>query len=275
MVNKQESLEQINNEIKEFIGCEQGELFIEPKEQISDYQNIKAELLAPTPVKNKKTGKTQQYVDWINSAFCSGTLTWSAQPHNIVERAMKDYSFEKLEEQTFKILKNRMINAAFENICFVFKLTNVPRAITHQIVRHRQMAFGQQGYRATSCYSDAVRMPMSIYDLLLDKQRELLDDFTSTVKSCRATYKKLIEAGIPLEQARNIMPMGTCTKITVVMRLRDMIDYVKARTGDLIQDEHTYIVCLMMAELKKKFPDFYAVMKKFVPNISETMKKYL
>jgi thymidylate synthase (FAD) len=191
---------------------------------------------------------------------------------------MDSLSLEEKEKKLFYILKKRPISVALEGVSFNFRIFNIPRSMTHQIVRHRQMAFGQQSYRVSSCYADAIRVPQS----LLDKPNQthpltkyLLAEFIDAVKKCREVYKKLIIAGIPMEQARNIMPMGTCTKIGVTMRLRDMIDYVKGRTGDIAQDEHTYIVCLMLKELKDKQNKFFEVIKIFVPGVEKTMSEYL
>ena len=140
------------------------------------------------------------------------------------------------------------------------------------------MAFGQQSYRVSSCYSDAVRVPQS----LLDRKARgdpvasaLVASFKDAVQHVRQVYKYMIEQGVPMEQARNIMPMGTCTKIAVTMRLRDLIDYVKGRTSDIAQDEHTYMVCLMLKELKQYQPKFFNVIKVFCPKAEEVMEKYL
>ena len=59
------------------------------------------------------------------------------------------------------------------------------------------------------------------------------------------------------------------------MRLRDLIDYVKGRTGDIAMDEHSYMVSLMLQEVKTKQPDFFNVVKLFAPKAIEVMDKYL
>jgi thymidylate synthase ThyX len=151
--------------------------------------------------------------------------------------------------------------------------------MTHQIVRARQMAFGQQSYRVSSCYSDPVRVPVTLEERMIGGEEgaravELHEQYIEAVKTVRKTYRDLIEFGIPMEQARCIMPMGTCTKIGVTMRLRDMIEYFKGRTGDIAQDEHTYIVCLMAKEMRDKQPEFFKFILSKVTNLETTMEKY-
>jgi len=270
MTNKEANNDYIIAEEEKYLGKAIGDMFVEPKEQASGYANMDVVLLSPL--------SSTAYFDWVNSAFYSSLCTWDKTPQESVSEMLATESFLHKEKLLLNIIKERPISVALEGVVFNFKITNVPRSLTHQIVRHRQMAFGQQSYRVSSCYSDAVRIPQSLLDMKIANNVsaiELSDEFVKAVKSCRAIYKKLIQFGIPMEQARNIMPMGTCTKIAVVMRLRDLIDYVKGRTGAIAMDEHTYLVCLMLRELKNKQPEFFNVVKLFVPKVEETMNKYL
>jgi flavin-dependent thymidylate synthase len=267
MTTKEASEEYIVAEEIDFLGAPVGDRFVEPEKEISGYDNLKVELTLPI--------SKEAYADWVSAALYNSLCTWDATPHLPIV-AMDKLSLEEKEKKLFYILKKRPISVAFEGTTFNFRILNVPRSMTHQIVRHRQMAFGQQSYRVSSCYSDAVRVPQSLLDAEKTAENtKLIADFEEAVINNRKVYKELILAGIPMEQARNIMPMGTCTKIGITMRLRDMIDYVKGRTGDIAQDEHTYIVCLMLKELKEKQNKFYEVIKMFVPKVEETMAKYL
>mgnify|MGYP001570046089 CR=1 FL=1 len=264
MTVKEADIAYILAEEKKFLGTEIGNFFEEPERQVAGYESIKVELTSPTG--------TEAYVDWVNSAFYNSLSTWDKSPEKFVSEMHENYNIEQKENLLFNIIKERPISVALEGTTFCFKVTGIPRTQTHQIVRARQAAFGQTSLRVASCYSEPIRVPQS----LLEKENntELLDVFVKTVKMCRETYKRLIESGIPMEQARNIMPMGTCTNIGMCMNLRTLIDYVKGRTGDIAQDEHTYIVCLMMDELRKKQPKFFNVVKMFVPNVETTMEKY-
>lgn len=269
MTNKEADEKYIIAEEIEFLGAPVGDRFIEPETEISGYNNMKVELTAPTT--------NQAYKDWVSAALYNSLCTWDTTPHLPVTK-MDKLSLEEKANKLFYILKKRPISVALEGVSFNFRITNIPRSLTHQLVRHRAMAFGQQSYRVSSCYSDPVRAPQSLFEKAQagDKKAEgLLADYVFAVRQSRDVYKKLIEAGVPMEQARNIMPMGTCTKIGVTMRLRDLIDYVKGRTGDIAMDEHSYMVSLMLQEVKTKQPDFFNVVKLFAPKAIEVMDKYL
>lgn len=268
MINKEANNEYIVSEEIEFLGQPIGHNFEEPEQQVAGYESIKVELLAGS-----------DYRAWVEAALYASLVTWDTTPQIPVSKLQHEL-FDKKENLLMNMLAKRPISVALEGAVFTFKLTGVPRAMTHQIVRHRQMSFGQQSYRVSSCYSDPVRVPVSLLELMKcgdpeDPSEELYKAYVDAVKQVRKVYKALIDFGVPMEQARCIMPMGTCTKIAVTMRLRDMIEYFKGRTGDIAQDEHTYIVCLMAKEMKEKQPEFFNFIKNQVKGLEETMNKYL
>lgn len=265
MANKEANEKYIIDEEVEFLGAPVGHNFEEPEQQVAGYETIKVELMAGS-----------DYKQWVKAALYNSLCTWDTTPQIPVSKMM-DWDFEKQEKTLMFMLTKRPISVALEGAVFNFKITGVPRAMTHQIVRHRQMAFGQQSYRVSSCYSDPVRIPVSLLERLgkEDYQAEAMhEEYIEIVMKVRKMYKDLIQAGIPMEQARCIMPMGTCTKIGVTMRLRDMIEYFNGRTSDITQDEHTYLVCLLAKEMRDKQPEFFNFIKTKAKGLEETMKKY-
>lgn len=279
MANKEANNKYIVDEEIEFLGAPVGHNFEEPEQQVAGYDTINVELLSAS-----------DYSQWVRAAFYASLVTWDTTPQIPVSYQMNELLFEHMEERLLSMLSKRPISVALEAAVFTFKITGIPRSMTHQIVRHRQMAFGQQSYRVSSCYSDPVRVPVSLLEAIEQKgieplyedaeekkqaAKNLLNEYVEAVKNVRHVYKHLIEFGIPMEQARNIMPMGTCTKIAVTMRLRDMIEYFQGRTSDITQDEHTYLVCLMAQEMKIQQPEFFKFITSRAKGLEDTMNKYL
>jgi len=262
MANKEAHKEYIEAEEVEFLGEPVGHNFEEPKHQVAGYESISVKLLS-----------SSDYWEWVKAAYYASLVTWDTTPQLPVSKAMDEDAIN-LEERLLYMLSKRPISVALEGAVFTFKLTGIPRAMTHQIVRHRQMSFGQQSYRVSSCYSDPVRIPVSLLERTEEGSDEMIKKYIKTVKDMRKVYKELIEFGIPMEQARAIMPMGTCTKIAVTMRLRDMIEYFKGRTSGIAQDEHTYIVCLMAREMKENQPEFFKFIISKVTDLEEIMEDY-
>ena len=215
----------IKKEENEFLGKEIKNKFPKgfPFQEIRSYDSINVEMLyAP------------DYTAWIHSNIYAALTTWDSEPERPVSNLHECGEFREQEKRLLYILKQRPISAVLESAVFQFKITGLPRSMTHQLVRHRGMSFNQESFRVSSCYSCSVRAPQELY---VKRKLKLLNEYSKVVKQCRNMYKKLIDNGVPVEQARNIMPMGTLTKITATMRLKDMIDYFKARTLDIAQDE--------------------------------------
>ena len=273
MTQKEANKDYIVAEEIEFLDAPVGHNFEEPEKEVAGYESIKVELLGGS-----------DYKEWVKAAMYASLVTWDTTPQLPVTK-LQEQPFERQEELFLRMLSKRPISVALEGAVFTFKITGIPRAMTHQIVRHRQMSFGQQSYRVSSCYSDPVRFPVSLQEKINDevenenntemKYVNLGADYIKAVKTVRKVYKELIDAGIPMEQARSIMPMGTCTKIAATMRLRDMIEYFKGRTSAIAQDEHTYMVCLMAEQMKIHKPEFFNFIKSRATNIEDVMAQYL
>jgi thymidylate synthase (FAD) len=259
MTVKKADEEYIKAEERQFLGKEVGDMFVEPENQLADYSSIKVELTNPI--------REGAYEDWVNSAFYNALATWDREPQHVVSEMHENATLEEKENLLFGILKDRPISVALEGISFSYKITGVPRSMTAQICRHRNMAYGEMSMRVASAYSEPVRVPNG-----LNPQQQ--QEYENIVKDCKLVYKRLIQSGVPMEQARNILPLGTLTKIGVTTTLRFLIDYVRGRTSGITQDEHTYIVCLLLKEIREKQPKFYDIIISKCPNAEELMEEY-
>lgn len=235
---KETTLEDIKKEELEFARGQVKNRFVEPSQQVAGYESIKIELIY-----------NPNYKDFINAAYYVALTTWDQTGSDLVSSE----SLEEREEIVKYMLKKRQISAIMEMPVFVFRMTGVPRSMTHQIVRHRTMSFSQQSFRVSSCYPDPVRLPNNLSDNLKLK-------YIKSVENIRDLYREMINNGISMEQARNIMPMGTTTKIIMVTNFKSLKDYVKARTLNIAQDEHTYITELILKELEYKSYGFYELL---------------
>ena len=244
---KKATKEYIEKEELDFLGAKIEDIFVPNKINICGYESTDVELLSAT-----------RYKDWINGAFYSCFATWDMEPTQPVRKMMKTLSFAEKEKKVLHMLKSRPISAALESAVFTFRISGVPRTFLAQITRHRQMSFGVQSMRVNSTFNNRVRAPQVLIDA---EDKEQLTLFEHTVRLCKTLYKDMIEAGIPMEQARLIMPMGTTTTMSAVMRLKDIKDYIRARTSAIAQDEHTQVVGELLKVFKEKQPEYYNILK--------------
>jgi len=135
-------------------------------------------------------------------------------------------SIKKVNEEK----KQRIINvinsghfSIMEFADFTFKISEVSRSLSHQLVRHRIASYAQQSQRHVIPNSDVVIPPsikaninaLVIYDNLINRASE--------------AYFKLLKRGIPKEDARYLLPNATYTTIVVKMNARTLNEFFDLR----------------------------------------------
>ena len=103
--------------------------------------------------------------------------------------------------------------SALEHASYTFAIDGVSRALTHQLVRHRLASYNQQSQR----YVSYAEEPTFIVPPSVASDPEALKRFKAANASAFAEYRGLIEAGIPAEDARYLLPNAMETKIVVTM----------------------------------------------------------
>jgi thymidylate synthase (FAD) len=132
------------------------------------------------------------------------------------------------DEQVSKVLATIMKSghfSALEHASYTFAIDNVSRALTHQLVRHRVASFNQQSQRyVTHTGEPEIVLPKTIGD-----DPETMAAFNTAIDIAYATYAQLIEAGIPAEDARYVLPNACTSKIVVTMNIRELLHFFEVR----------------------------------------------
>ena len=76
-------------------------------------------------------------------------------------------------------------------------------------------------------------------------------------------YKNLIKDGVAKECAREVLPMGTPTKLYMNGTLRSWIHYCDLRCGNGTQKEHRAIALDIKQLIKQNYPQVYEVISRF------------
>ena len=157
------------------------------------------------------------------------------------------------EEKMLKLI-SRVISSGhystIEHIQVSFAISNVSRACTHQLVRHRHMSFSQksQRYVKEKGQFDYLTPPT------IERNNELKEKYDEFMGKISAFYEELTEAGIPAEDARFILPNATSSSMVASLNLREMIHLANIRLCTRAQDEIRYLVRLMCNALVKEEP---------------------
>lgn len=133
---------------------------------------------------------------------------------------------------------------------FTFRISGVSRALTHQLVRHRMASFAQRSQRY--CVEDGFSFvtPSSV-----QKKPEAAALYENTIKTIQEAYAKLVEAGVPAEDARMLLPNACCTEICVKMNLRELIHFANERLCACAQWEIRRMARAMVDAVIEVAPD--------------------
>ena len=159
-------------------------------------------------------------------------------------------------DDTEKMLKliERVISSGhystIEHIQVSFAISNVSRACTHQLVRHRHMSFSQKSQR----YVKEKGQFDYIIPPTIDRNPELKEKFVSFMGEISGKYQEFLEAGIPAEDARSVLPNATATSMVASLNLRELIHLANLRLCTRAQKEIRILVKRMCDALIEEEP---------------------
>lgn len=136
-------------------------------------------------------------------------------------------------------------HSALEHASLTFAIDGVSRSLTHQLVRHRIASYNQQSQRYVTSKAINVVTPHTI------EGTELQELFDEAMQNAWAAYDKLLDAGIPAEDARYVLPNAAVTKIVVTMNMRELLHFFSVRCCKRAQWEIREMA-LQMLELAKQ-----------------------
>jgi len=136
------------------------------------------------------------------------------------------------------------IQSSFEFVRYIFNIEGVSRNFTHQLVRTRNACYAQESQRTVDVRNSEV---LGLGDDHLTQEAANL--------SMRA-YGHLIDCGVPVQDARSILPTGIETSITMGVSLRELMHMGEVRLCTRTQGEYQEVFKAMKAEVLKVHPYF-------------------
>lgn len=123
--------------------------------------------------------------------------------------------------------------SVLEHASFTFGIDGISRVTSHQLVRHRIASFSQQSQRYVTLKErfDTVVPPT------VKERRDLEERFQAQIDALHGLYAELVEAGIPAEDARYLLPNATCTNLVMTMNARELLHFFELRCCERAQWE--------------------------------------
>lgn len=141
------------------------------------------------------------------------------------------------------------IKSSWEFVTYIFKITTVTRAFTHQIVRTRTGSYAQQAMRVVDAREHPILLPPSI-----EANAEWLAEWQKVEQALMAGYSKLVDMGAPMQDARGLLPTNITTSITAQFNLRSLHEMAKLRLCTRTQGEYQDVFRRMREEVLKIHP---------------------
>ena len=164
-------------------------------------------------------------------------------PQNIFDNADDETKMLKLVR---KVMSSGHLST-IEHIQVSFAVSNISRSCSHQLVRHRHMSFSQKSQRYVKENQFEYLIPQTI-----NSNEELKEKFVSFMEEISKTYNDFIEAGIPAEDARAVLPNACATSMVVSTNLRELIHVANLRLCSRAQTEIRLLIKAMCDELIAK-----------------------
>jgi flavin-dependent thymidylate synthase len=137
----------------------------------------------------------------------------------------------------FAASQKNKLQAPLEFIDLHFLIENVSRGFTHQMVRQRTAVYVQESMRFAVKDQAVweVSLPPSLENLDDDDPRRVIWD--TTVGAISSAYNALINAGIPAEDARGLLPTNIATRLHYKSNLRNLAEQSGVRLCSQAQAE--------------------------------------
>jgi len=156
------------------------------------------------------------------------------------------------KERLIKLAIKLGHESVLEHASFTFLATGLSRVCTHQLVRHRLFSFSQQSFRHTAPTDFVIPGTIKNNKSALALTEGMLEDL-------KKMYERLLEMGIPKEDARYIMPQGSTSNIVFTANARELRHFFKLRLDKHAQAEIRELAERMLDLVKPIAPTIFGV----------------
>ena len=142
--------------------------------------------------------------------------------------------------------------SVLEHAYATFRIFGISRAATHQLVRHRLCSFSQKSQRYVKEREAAFIVPPRI-----KANPEAVSIFEHCVSASRDIYNRLIDMGIPKEDARFVLPNAVSSEIVMSANFREIRHILLTRGTIHAQWEVRELAVRILRLMKNEAPDVF------------------
>ena len=138
------------------------------------------------------------------------------------------------------------IPSSWEFVDLTFAINNVSRATAQQITRTRTASFAMQSQRTTDMSNVTWDAPNS--------EAITKAEYSGLMKSHIKDYSYLVNKGVSLEDARDLLPIGVHCNLIAKYNLRGLVDLVRARKSLRAQGPYREVAQQMKEQVLAVWP---------------------
>lgn len=159
-------------------------------------------------------------------------------------------------EPNLSVLKKTIASgheSVIEHVSFTFKIDGVSRSLLAQLTRHRIASFSVESQRYVDMRNVQYVVPESIKKnpVCLKLWKNLMDEITDA-------YSAFVDAGIPKEDARSVLPNAACTSLVLTMNARELRHFFSLRCCNRAQWEIRRMADEMLKICRERCPVLFA-----------------
>ena len=168
------------------------------------------------------------------------------------EYYLKHYPDEKVG--MWVVAAARGFPSVLEHVVMTFLIEGCSRVCTHQLVRHRIASYTQESQRYSAIEPSFV-LPESV------EQAGLSKDYLGLLREANRLYLRLLESGVPYEDARYALPQAIASRLVMTVNLRELLHIACLRVAREAQWEIRYVVSKMVEEAARVIPEIEEAVK--------------
>jgi len=128
------------------------------------------------------------------------------------------------------------------------------RGVTHEIVRHRLVAYTQESTR----YCNYAKRGMTfIKPVFWDNDCEMYEKWATVMRHAESTYNWMIKHNASPQEARSVLPNSLKTEIICTANLREWRHILRLRTANTAHPQMRALMLPLLNELKNKLPEIF------------------
>jgi len=197
--------------------------------------------------------------DPLKTLYTAFRVCYSALTPAQIEERIADGRIMREQMQEFIDARLATGHASpLQQLWFEFGISGVSRAFSHQFVRHHMgISFEQQSQRYVT-YKDGT-FPYTVPNTVKQAGKEA--EYVEVIEAVGRAYLDLVEAGVPAEDARFLLPNATNTNFKVSVNYLELLHIADLRLCTRAQWEFRKVVAMMRAEVKREFPELARFMQ--------------